>query len=413
MNKYLDNKRTSLILLLVCFATYTIIGFTRNAYTAAIAGIIEEGYFTKFDAGTIASSFNITYCISQIIGSYFVDKVSPFKIILIGVVATLFANIAMSLYPTYTVIFISRAVCGIAQFGIWPALLKIVTQYTHEDYRRKWLYIMPLGITSGSVISYLAAGMVGNWRSMFVLSYVFTAICMVAFMAAAAYTNKKATGISPDKQSQNSKTSSSEGKQLNSFKLFATSGMLFMFVPVIMKSLIGTGISSWMPTLIMESYNVSSGISNTMTAISTCANFAAVLWVVLLYPKAFKLQTTAVGMFNLFMVPLLIVSCSIGKIPLMLIVVLITLTNTFINSIHQFFTVEMPSVYTKYNKSGMIAGIINAIGTFAGILGNIIYGYMAEKFDWNIIIASWAIMAFLAMAFSFVATPSWKKFIKK
>ena len=107
MTKYLEDKRASLVLMLVCFATYTIVGFTRNAYAAAIAGIIEEGYFTKLDAGTIAASFNITYCISQIIGSYFVDKISPFKIILLGVIITIIANFVMSTISSYLSIFIS------------------------------------------------------------------------------------------------------------------------------------------------------------------------------------------------------------------------------------------------------------------------------------------------------------------
>ena len=47
MTKYLEDKRASLILVVVCFITYIIIGLTRNAYSAAIVGIISEGYFTK------------------------------------------------------------------------------------------------------------------------------------------------------------------------------------------------------------------------------------------------------------------------------------------------------------------------------------------------------------------------------
>ena len=110
MTKYLEDKRASLILVIVCFITYAIIGLTRNAYSAAIAGIVSEGYFSKSQAGVIATSFNITYCLSQIVGSYFVDKVSPFKIILLGTIVTIFANVAMSINPTYWVIFIARGV---------------------------------------------------------------------------------------------------------------------------------------------------------------------------------------------------------------------------------------------------------------------------------------------------------------
>lgn len=413
MTKYLEDKRASLVLMLVCFATYTIVGFTRNAYAAAIAGIIEEGYFTKLDAGTIAASFNITYCISQIIGSYFVDKISPFKIILLGVIITIIANIVMSINSSYWSIFISRAVCGIAQFGIWPSLLRIVAEYTNESYRRRWMYIMPLGITSGSIISYLAAALVSNWRGMFVLSYVLLGACMIAFVIVVIYSNKMAVEKAPaEKKVSKQSAKGAETNSTNLFKLMAASGTLFLIIPTIAKSLIASGISSWMPTMIMESYNVSSGISSTLTAISTCANLAAVFWVAILYPRVLKTQPTAVGMFFLFSVPLLLVLCFIGKIPLILVVVLITIVNTFKNAIHQFFTVEIPSVYTKYNKAGMVAGILNAFATFSGIIASVFYGYMAENFGWNVTVASWLAFAIVGMLLSFAATPLWKKFWK-
>ena len=59
MNKTLTDKKMSLILVLVCFVTYTVLGVTRYAYTSAIAGIINDGIFSKAAAGTINSSFSV------------------------------------------------------------------------------------------------------------------------------------------------------------------------------------------------------------------------------------------------------------------------------------------------------------------------------------------------------------------
>ena len=272
---------------------------------------------------------------------------------------------------------------------------------------------MPLGITSGSIISYLAAALVSNWRGMFVLSYVLLGACMIAFVIVVIYSNKMAVEKAPaEKKVSKQSAKGAETNSTNLFKLMAASGTLFLIIPTIAKSLIASGISSWMPTMIMESYNVSSGISSTLTAISTCANLAAVFWVAILYPRVLKTQPTAVGMFFLFSVPLLLVLCFIGKIPLILVVVLITIVNTFKNAIHQFFTVEIPSVYTKYNKAGMVAGILNAFATFSGIIASVFYGYMAENFGWNVTVASWLAFAIVGMLLSFAATPLWKKFWK-
>ncbi len=411
MNKHLEDKKMSLILLIISFATYTIIGFTRNAYAAAIAGIVEEGYFTKVDSGIIMSSFNITYCLSQIIGSYFVDKISPFKIISAGVIVTIFANIAMSISPTFWVIFIARGLCGIAQFGIWPSLLKIVAEYVNDSYRRKWMYIMPLGITCGNIVSYLIAALVNNWRDLFALSYILLAISIIAFIVIVFFSNKKAVDKLPVVTNETKKTTTQNSSDnIGLFKLMISSGAILLIIPTVAKSLINAGINSWMPTMIMESYNVSSGFSSTLTALSTCANLAAVLWVVLLYPKIFKLPTTMVGILFLFSLPLLIILSFIGHIPLILVVILITLINTFKNSIHQFSAVEIPAAYTKYNKAGMVAGIINAFATFSGVIANILYGYTAENFGWNVTVISWGVLALIGLIFSFITTPIWKKF---
>lgn len=412
MTKYLEDKRASLILIVICFITYTIIGLTRNAYGAAIVGIIKEGYFTKSDAGIIATSFNITYCLSQIVGSYFVDKVSPFKIILLGAVVTIFANIAMSINPTYWTIFIARGVCGVAQFGIWPALLRILSEYVNKDHRHAWRYVLPLGITVGSVLSYLSAAVIPDWRGLFTLSYILMAVATVVFFITAQYAEKKAITVEKEIKTVE-KTEAKNTESISVWKLLVTSGALFFVIPIFMRGLISGGIGSWMPTMIMESYNVSPAISSVMTTISTCANLASVVWVIILYPRVFKLQSTATGAMFLLMVPFLGITIFIGQIPMLLTVILITITNTFNGSLHQFNTVEIPGAYSKFNKAGMIAGLINAVVTSAGIVSGWLWGMMAETYSWNVIVTMWTAMALVSALCCFGATPLWKKFVNK
>lgn len=414
VTKYLEDKRASLILVIVCFVTYIVIGLTRNAYSAAIVGIISEGYFTKSQAGIISTSFSITYCLSQIVGSYFVDKISPFKIILLGTIVTIFSNIAMAISPTYWVIFIARGVCGIAQFGIWPAILRILSEYVNEQHRHTWRYILPLGINAGTVISYIGAALITNWRGLFTLAYISMAIATVIFIITYKYADKKAVvKVIEPKTPQKAVDKKPEKDEIGVFKLLATSGVLFFIIPVFVRSLINGGLGSWMPTMLMECYGVSPAISSAMTTISAISNFVAVFWVVLLYPKVFKLQSTAMGMLFLFTIPFLLGSAFIGRIPIMLVIIFLSVTNTFKNAIHQFNTVEVPGAFTKYNKAGMVAGLINSVATGAGILSGWLWGFMADNYNWSIIIIVWAAMALLAAICCFASTPLWKRFVNK
>lgn len=414
MNKTLTDKHASSLLVIVCFIAYTLIGFSRSAYTAAIAGIIEDGIFSKTAAGTINSSFYVTYSLAQILGSFYVDKVSPFKIIGLGLIGTIIANVFMGFFPTFTVILIARAVTGIVQFGIWPALLKLLTEYIFPEHKRKALYLMPMGISAGTVLSFLIASIVlklGSWQDLFTVTYVSLAGITVLFYMTVSYCEKRTVASVPKEKQIVSKEKAKS--DTSTWKILMSSGVIFVFIVAFLRSLVASGLASWMPTMIMESYNASPSISSVLTAIANCSNFVAIVWVIMLYPKVIKNEVLFVGIFMLLCLPLLVIMMFIGKIPLILTIILILLINMFKQAIHQFFTVEIPKGFTKYNKAGMIAGQINVGACLGSMLAGTIYGFTADNFGWSVTIGLWAFMVFIAVISAFIAVPIWKKFLNK
>ncbi len=414
MNRTLKDANASILLVIICFVAYTLIGFSRSAYTAAIAGIISDGIFSKTAAGTISSSFYITYSLSQIIGSFYVDKISPFKVIAFGLIGTIIANVFMAQFPTFTVIIIARSLTGIVQFGIWPALLKVLTEYICPKHRRKAMYLMPLGISTGNVLSYLIASIVlklGSWQDLFTFTYVSLAVITFMYFITVAYSEKRTTAIVP--KEKETVTESKESNSLSTFKIILSSGAIFVFIVAFFRSMVAQGLGNWMPTMIMESYNASPSISSVLTAIATCSNFVAVVWVMLLYPKVIKNEVLFVGIFMLLCLPLLVIMIFIGKIPLIVTVILIVFINMFKQAIHQFFTVEIPKGFTKYNKSGMIAGLINVGACLGSMLAGTIYGFTADKFGWNATVGLWAVFVLISVIAAFIAVPIWKKFLSK
>lgn len=415
MEKRLQDKRLSIVLVTACFIVYMIMSFTRNAYTAAIAGIIKDGVFSKTDAGVISSAFYVTYSLSQIIGSYFVDKMSPFKVIAIGLAGTFIANIAMSLAPTYTVIFTARAFCGLVQFGVWPALLKIVSQYINEECKRKAMYIMPMGLNAGTVMSLLIASYVldyGKWQDLFEIAYILLGASGVIYFIIVWYTGKRAVlKEAVEKPTAETKTVESE-EAVSKWKMMALSGALFICLSTMLRAIVASGIGSWMPTMMMECYRVSPGFSSMLSTITALSNFASVIWVILLYPRVFKNQIVALGMFCLISLPMIAALIFIGEIPIALVVILITLFNMFSHGTHQFYTVEIPVAYTKYNKAGMMAGIINVFACIGSMMAGAVNGFIAEAFGWNKTIIIWTAIIVITTALIFAAIPLWKKFFK-
>lgn len=417
MNKTLTDSRVSALLVCVCFVAYTLICFSRSAYTSAIAGIIEDGIFSKTAAGAINSSFYVTYSLAQIWGSFYVDRISPFKIIGWGLIGTIVANVFMGLFPSFAVIITARSFSGAVQFGIWPALLKLLTEYIFPEHRRRALYIMPLGISAGSVLSLFIASIVlkiGGWQDLFTVTYVSLTVITVIFCITVKYCEKQAVIVSPKEKASGGKDEGKDEKSdIGNWKVIASSGAVFVFIIAFFRSMLDQGIGSWMPTVIMECYNLSSSFSSVLSAIVSCSNFAGVFWVILFYPRVFKNEVLSVGMFMLMSLPLLVAAMFIGKIPLVVVLILIIFINMFKQAMQQFLTVEIPKGYTKYNKAGMIAGQIN-VGACLGImLAGTIYGYTADQFGWNVTIGLWALFVFLSVAAAFVAAPVWKRFLER
>jgi len=416
MNKSLENQKMSVILVLVCFTVYTLISFSRSAYTAAIAGIIDDGIFSRTAAGTINSSFYITYSLAQILGSFFVDKVSPFKLIALALVGTILANIAMTFSASFVVIFFARSCVGIVQFGVWPALLKIITEYISTEYRAKSQLLMPLGISSGTILSFLIASIVlkyGNWQDLFVVTYVLLSLITIIFFITVFFANKKAVETIKDKVIINSVPQPQKRLRVNTLTLILSSGAIFIFITSFTNSLFTSGIASWMSTMLMESYKITPSLSSGLVTLTTCSAFLSVFVVAFLYPRYIKNAAMALGLLYLMILPLVVSMSFIGKIPLVYVIIAVMLTNILTDTLKQFFTVIIPTGYKKYNKAGMLAGQINVAACLGSMIAGTIYGYIADRFGWNATVTLWCVLILIALTSSFIAAPIWKKFINK
>ena len=91
-------ERNNIILFLSCMFTYIMICFARSNYAASIAYIVQEKIFTKPQSGLISSAFWVLYGIGVLFGGRLVDKFSPYKLIGIGIFATMISNIIIAFY---------------------------------------------------------------------------------------------------------------------------------------------------------------------------------------------------------------------------------------------------------------------------------------------------------------------------
>ena len=68
VNRYFKDKRASLLVLIMIMTSYGFLCMTKYCFSSAMVFIVDEGYMTKFETGTIAASFWAVYAVTQLFG---------------------------------------------------------------------------------------------------------------------------------------------------------------------------------------------------------------------------------------------------------------------------------------------------------------------------------------------------------
>ncbi len=414
MHGHLEDEKTSWLAFIACFIAYSMICMTKNTYSAAIAAIVSDGLFTKSNAGLINASFYLFYGISQFAGGYLADRISPFKIILIGLIGSIIINAVMALSSSFLVMLAAWSLNGIALFGIWPSVIKIISSIILKEHRQKASLYISTAYTFGITTSYLVAmGALKfwEWPSLFWTSVVVLLLTTAMFVFTML---RVRANLLPDDVPKVQADAENRTVQTPSAvplgKILLSSGLLLLTIPGLIRCMLDIGLKSWVPTMIMESYGVSPSFSSLLTTVLLFLNLFGILLAVYVYPRRYKNVALVIGLFFLASFPLLLLLLMTGKIHLILVTLLLAVVTTFMTAASRLLDVVLPAAFAAYQKTGTVAGILNAFACFGCTLANYLYGYLAEHFGWTVTIWVWVALSVVAVLCCLAAAPLWKRF---
>ena len=140
---------------------------------------------------------------------------------------------------------------GLAQAFMWPPLVKLMTSLlTNEDYARGCVKVS-CGSSAGSIIVYLIAPIMialSGWKSVFILSAVFGIAGLIIWNRACPTIAMKENSIHAYK---------AESSKLS----FLSPLVLAIMLGIILQGILRDGVTTWMPSYIAETYNISNEIS--------------------------------------------------------------------------------------------------------------------------------------------------------
>lgn len=407
MDRQNEKYRASKLLFVICWVVYLFVVISRSNYTTAIAFIVKEGVFTKSDAGIISAAFYFTYGFVQLIGGNAADRFSPYKLIIIGLVGALVTNIMLMFFNTFIWVLVLWCLNGVLQFAMWPSVTRIIAAYLLPEHSTRASVFIPLAIAMGNILSFCIASPVLNvlgWKGTFLINSLILSIGLIMWL----YVKKKSQELlMPDERIKKSKTSERKGL----LPLIFSSGLIFAVFMAIAQGALDTGVKSWVPTMMMESYTFSPSFSNIITAgVNLCNIMGAVLLsrTIGKIKNAVMIQTIYFAMF----IPASVFLIFVGKIPAIVVFLFLVIATTSVYAMINI-NVRISSSFDKFGYSGAVSGIINS-GQCVGIVAaNGGLGIVAERFGWSSVALVWCIVAVVAIAMGIPGFILWKRFIKK
>ncbi len=414
MKEQKKTEKASLILFVACWMVYAVLCMTKNAFGSAIASIVQDGFMTKSQAGVINGAYYVFYGGAQLLLAKLADRVSPVKMLHIALFGALLAMAGLMVAKSYAVMLVLWGLSGLLQFASWPATIRIISQYLIPALRGKAMTLVAFAYCVGSLVNSLIASVVlkfSGWRTIFGLSVVMVLLAWTAFTVLSKKTmpvlaravESAPTPVRVEKKERNTDT----------WRVMLASGVLIMLIPAFVRAMLDTGLKSWVPTLIVENYDVSTSFASFLNTGLMLINLSGVFLVNLIYPRVLKNEVTCLALCFVLSLPCLGMLTLIGKISVFTAVLLLTVVTTFMYAGNQLINILMPAKFAAMNLTGGMAAILNAFACFGIVVANFGFGYLADRVGWGITILVWIGMAAISGTLCFFVVRRWKNFLGK
>ncbi len=399
----LQNKRDVNVLTAIFMLTYMISYITRINYGAVISEIGSAENITKTLLSMAVTGSFITYGAGQIVSGICGDRFSPKILVSLGLAITTVMNFLIPFCTSPYLMCVVWCINGFAQAFMWPPIVKIMSHsMTDADYQTSIVKVL-WGSSFGTIAVYLVSPLlisVSSWKAVFFFSSVCGAIMLVLWnilVRDAVNTSAKAETVSADKPSG------------LSFRVFMTPMILSVLICIVCQGMLRDGVTTWMPSYIAETYNLSNSIS-ILTGVLLpifsllCYNAASKL-----YRKYLKNPLTCSAVIFLAgCVSSFLLYVLSGKSAVSSVFLSAVLTGCM-HGVNMLLVCMLPAYFKRHGKVSTAAGVLNSFTYIGSALSTYGFASLSENLGWSFTIVMWIGVAALGCALCLF----WSKRFKK
>jgi len=400
MSSSKESKKINMLIILFSM-TYMVSYITRINYGAVISEMVLSTGMTKAMLSMALTGSFITYGTGQIISGICGDKFSPKRLICYGLIITVIMNILIPLCTNaYQMLFV-WCVNGLAQAFMWPPLIKLMTALlSDEDYKRATLSASSAS-SVGTILIYLISPLlitVAGWKAVFIFSSVCGIIMIILWNL-----------YCPDVKVNSTPANSERTKKGDGILSLISPLLIAVMFSIVLQGMLRDGVTTWMPSFIAETYNLSSAVSILTGVILPIFTIASLKITAVLYQKKFNNPTScSCFVFLLGALSALALYFTIGKNAL----VSVLFSGLLVASMHGVNYVMIclvPQFFKNQGNVSTVSGLLNSCTYIGSAISTYGFADISERNGWSVTLLVWLMIAAMGAVVCFLMIKPWKK----
>ncbi|WP_419760094.1 MFS transporter [Acidisoma sp.] len=378
-------NRRWLRLIPIAMIVYVISFMDRTNISYAFAGIGHEFHVNKAAQGAAGGIFFVGYIMLQIPGGWLAEHWSARKFVAVMIVFWGLAALACGLVHSFTELVIARFFLGVAEGGIWPAILVLLSHWFPVQERARAYAFWMANLAISSIITQPLSGWIishSDWRTLFFVEGALPfIIALPLWLLFVKDRPSEATWVSASEREYIERSIAQDRAHEPTpgpFRDIFTNSTIWRLVGVYFLIQVGFyGLNMWLPTLLKTLTKQGFG---TVGLIAALPYLTAI---VLLFGNGWLADKTRRYAFHVCLATVmgaiaLVLSVYVASTSIALSVVFICLAIGGALAYDGPFWAASSRVLPVAMAGGAM-GLINALGNLGGYFGPFLGGYLQDR----------------------------------
>lgn len=392
---------------MVYFTSY----ITRINFGAVVAEIVTAEGILKSSASFVITAGFISYGIGQLISGFLGDRLNPKKMIFFGLLATSVLNLLMPFSKTVQIMMIVWIFNGFAQSMMWPPLVKIMSNYLSKEEFQKNCVIVAIASSFGTIAVYLFAPIMiylYGWKLVFFASSTIGMI--IAFTWAFGIERIEIHSNENIDQQKQAVVVLNRNDNISFKNLIFSSGLIFIVIGIVMQGVLRDGITTWMPSYIMETFHLGSSVSILSAVVLPIFSIFFFKYTSFLQRKFFRneLACATVMFFSGFSA--IVVLTFLNSYSVLLSIALASIITGCMHGVNLMLVSLVPGHFNKFGNVSSISGLLNFFTYIGSALSTYGIAKLSEVCGWQFTVFGWAVVALIGTVSCFVCIKKWERF---